>query len=102
MKYNINRRDFVRAVVGVTGVGLVGLSLIKKKNAPLLSFSTLGTPDWPFSKIVEFARTNNYQGIELRGIQRQLDLGKCPEFNSADSIRATRRMVEQNGLKIVN
>ena len=101
MKYNINRRDFVRAVAGVTGVGLVGLSLIKKKHEPLLSFSTLGTPDWPFSKIVEFARTNNYQGIELRGILRQLDLGKCPEFSSADNIKATRRIVEQNGLKIV-
>jgi len=81
---------------------MIGLSLNKKKNEPLLSFSTLGSPDWPFNKIVEFARTNNYHGIELRGLQRQLDLTKCPEFSSADNIRATKKVVEQNGLKIIN
>ena len=102
MKYNINRREFVQAVVGLAGVGMIGLSLNKKKNAPLLSFSTLGSPDWPFSKIVEFARVNNYHGIEIRGIQRQLDLTKCPEFSNADNIHTTKRLVEQNGLKIVN
>ena len=102
MKYNINRRDFIQAVTGLTGVGMIGLSLNKKKNEPLLSFSTLGSPDWPFNKIVEFARTNNYHGIELRGLQRQLDLTKCPEFSSADNIRATKKVVEQNGLKIIN
>ena len=40
-------------------------SLISSK-APLLSFSTLGCPDWPLDKILDVAVANNYSGIEIR------------------------------------
>jgi sugar phosphate isomerase/epimerase len=69
---------------------------------PLLSFSTLGCPDWTFSRILEFAANNHYDGIEFRGIQRQLDLPQCPEFNSAKAIATSKKMVVDKGLKIVN
>ena len=61
---------------------LPDLHLIIKKNKPLLSFSTLGCPDWTFQQIIDFAVQHDYKGIELRGIQRELDLTKCNEFSS--------------------
>ena len=72
------------------------------KYTPLLSFSTLGCPDWTFETILDFAAKNDYDGIELRGIQRQLDLPKCPEFSSKENILATRKRIEEKKLKIVD
>lgn len=83
------------------GVAL-GTSSFEPKPGPLLSFSTLGCPDWPFEKIISFAAENDYDGIELRGIQRELDLTKCPEFNSPEKILLTRKFVENKGLKFAD
>src|SRR5204863_3054377 len=73
-----------------------------KKEKLRLSFSTLGCPDWPFENIVNFAVENDYNGIEIRGIQRQMDLTKCKEFNSAENIAATIRSMKNKGLKFVD
>ena len=61
------------------------------KVKPLLSFSTLGCPDWTFEKVLDFAAANNYSGIELRGIQRELDLTKRPEFDTPEHIKNTKK-----------
>src|SRR5205085_2782050 len=73
-----------------------------KKYKPRLSFSTLGCPDWSFEKIVEFADQNNYDGIEIRTIQRQLDLPKLKEFSTPEKIAETRKFIKDKGVKIVN
>ena len=46
-----------------------------------LAFSTLGCPKWPWTRVLEQASTLGYSGIELRGIQMQMDLPKLPEFS---------------------
>jgi len=69
---------------------------------PLLSFSTLGCPDWEFRQIVDFAAQNGYQGIEIRGIKRQLDLSQCAEFSNAKNISATMKMMSDKNLKFVD
>ena len=51
---------------------------------------------------MNFAVENGYDGIELRGIQRQLDLTKCPEFSSKENILATRKLIEEKKLRIVD
>src|SRR5581483_9340102 len=66
------------------------------RKLPPLSFSTLGCPDWTFPTIMDFAKKNNYQGIEVRGILRQMDLLKCPEFNSPAAIAATLRQMQDH------
>ncbi|HRO70670.1 MAG TPA: sugar phosphate isomerase/epimerase, partial [Chitinophagaceae bacterium] len=66
-----------------------------------LSFSTLGCPDWDFQKIVSFASQHNYKGIEVRGLQRQLDLPQCPEFSNATHIKETMQTMKKNGLKFI-
>ncbi len=90
-----------------TSFGLMGLSLTTSyfdvlKRKPLLSFSTLGCPKWSFETIVKYAAENHYHGIEIRGIQDQMDLPKCPEFNTPDRIKASRKLVEDKGLRIVD
>jgi len=101
MSYS-TRRDFLKTTTGLLGMAFAGTSFDFKKNKPLLSFSTLGCPDWTFQTIVNFAAENYYDGIEIRGLQRQLDLTKCPEFSNAESILASLRLVKEKGLKIVD
>jgi sugar phosphate isomerase/epimerase len=93
------RRDFLQTTAGLLALGLAGTGFDFKKNTPRLCFTTLGTPDWTFAEIVRFARENQFEGLELRGILRELDLTKCKEFNSPESIKATRKLMEDNRLK---
>ena len=83
--------------------GLLGLSALDfaAPKKPLLSFSTLGCPAWTFSQALQHASTNNYSGIEIRGIKGDLDLPKNPIF-SASNLASTRREAEDKKLKIVN
>jgi len=68
----------------------------------LLSFSTLGCPDWDFKQIIDFAAAHDYQGIELRGIKRQLDLLRCEEFKTPENRKATLGMMKDKGLRFVD
>jgi sugar phosphate isomerase/epimerase len=95
------RRDFLKATT-LAGLGFAMTSFDFKKYAPQLSFSTLGCPDWTFDTILNFAVEHGYTGIELRGILRQLDLTKCPEFSSPEAIASTRKRIAEKKLKIVN
>jgi len=100
-----NRRTFLQTVAGLSGLALTSKALGEQnlsRKMPPLSFSTLGCPDWTFPAILDFAVKNHYQGIEIRGILRQMDLPQCPEFNSAENIAATRRRVADKGLSIVD
>jgi sugar phosphate isomerase/epimerase len=96
----ISRRQFLQSTAGLALVGTTSFGV--KKNRPLLSFSTLGCPDWTFHQVVAFAAQHRYNGLEIRGIQRELDLPKCKEFNTPEAIAATRRLLKEAGLKIIN
>src|SRR5258708_23236397 len=95
------RRDFLQTTAAILTATLAGTSFDFIRNKVLLSFTTLGCPDWTFPDIVKFARENDYDGLELRGIQRELNLTKCKEFNSADALRNTRKLMDDGGLKFV-
>ncbi len=96
------RRDFLQTAAGALAISFTGSSFRFERKAPLLSFSTLGCPDWGFDKIVDFGAANNYTGIELRGIQHQLDLTKCIQFSSPENIDITRKQMEEKGLHFVD
>ena len=95
------RRHFIKTA-GLAGIAVAATSFDFKKYNPLLSFSTLGCPDWTFDTILNFAVANGYEGIELRGILKQLDLLKCAQFSSKENIDATRKLIEEKKLKIVD
>ena len=104
---DVSRRDFLKAgagLLGLTFAGMAGLgaSAGPLKKLPPLSFSTLGCPDWTFPAIMDFAVKNGYSGIEVRGIQRQMDLVKCPEFSNPANIAATLQQMKEHGLKFVD
>lgn len=97
----LKRRDFIKTTT-LAGIAFATIPFDFKTYAPLLSFSTLGCPDWSFESILDFAVNNGYNGIEIRGIKRELDLLKCPEFSSKENIQSTRKRVEDKKVKIVN
>jgi sugar phosphate isomerase/epimerase len=97
---SVSRKNFL-----LSGLSMVTLPyfLSQKKEAALkLSFSTLGCPDWSFDKIVNFARDNQYSGIEVRGILRQMDLTLVPEFINTEAIATTMKKMNDRGLKFVD
>ncbi len=99
---NLTRRDFLKTTTGLLGIAFTTTSSDLNKYTPLLSFSTLGCPDWPFKTIVNFAAENNYNGIEIRGIQREMDLTKCSPFSNKQNIDDSLKQLEDKDLKFVD
>jgi len=97
---NFSRRQFLTSTLALTGFAAIDPTILKKVK-PKLSFSTLGCPDWDLDKILSFAKDNGYSGIEFRGLQRQMDLTKCPEF-SQGNIKGTLKKFSDKNLRIVN
>jgi sugar phosphate isomerase/epimerase len=98
----IARRDFLKTTAGLMSIAVTGAAFKLKVQTPLLSFSTLGCPDWPFEKIVHFAAANDYDGIEIRGIQRELNLVKSAPFSSTKNIQDSLKLLNDKNLKIVD
>ena len=97
MKHS-NRRDFIKTSAGALGLAMVGSSFEFAKYTPLLSFSTLGCPKWDFNTVMDVASKNGYKGIEIRGVQGELDLTKVSVF-SKENIATTKKMMQDRGLK---
>ena len=96
----VSRKKFLLS--GLSLVTLPSLLSVKKETSLKLSFSTLGCPDWSFDKIIDFAKDNQYSGIEVRGILRQMDLTLVPEFSNSEAIKATLKKMNDRGLKFVD
>lgn len=92
----ITRREFVAA--GAATALLSQWSWASSEHLPL-AFSTLGCPAWEWMKILEFAQTNGFTALELRGLQGNMDLPTRPEF-SPGRIAQTKKEVTDHGLKI--
>jgi len=97
-----NRRQFLQTSGLLVAGAFASASFDFKKSNLRLAFSTLGCPDWDFQKITDFAVQNDYTGIELRGLLREMDLTKCKEFNTAESRSTTMRTMKDKGLQFVN
>ena len=50
---NITRRDFLQTSAMLFGASLLAPSYVTKKKERLLSFSTLGCPDWTLQQIIQ-------------------------------------------------
>ncbi len=102
MSINFSRRNFIKDIAALIPSAFIVSSFVDRKYQPLLSFSTLGCPDWSFDEIVNFAAANKYHGIEFRGIQRELDLTKCDAFINDDNIKTSLRLLNSRNLKVVD
>ena len=100
-KFSLSRKEFLKTSSVLLG-GLLYLPAFAKNGySPKLSFSTLGCPDWNFDKITAFAAEHGYKGLEIRGIQRELDLVKSPVFSSASARSLTMARMKEKGLRFV-
>lgn len=97
------RRSFIRSSTLATAALLAGNALASPiAGKRKLSFSTLGCPDWSLDEIMAFAVKNKYQGLEFRGLLREMELYKCKEFADAAAIRATKDKLKDHRLSVVN
>ena len=97
-----NRRNFLKQ----SAIACAALTLDSSyfQAAPVnkkLCFSTLGCPDWSFDKIIKFAVEHKYQAIEIRTIQREIDIRKIKEF-ATENIKSTKKILADNNIKLVD
>ena len=65
-----------------------------------LSFSTLGCPEWSWEEIQDRAVEYGYEGLELRGIEGEMDLARARPF-AGERLPETKRELEERGLSVV-
>jgi sugar phosphate isomerase/epimerase len=95
-----SRKEFLQTSAILLATTFAGISFDDSKSKLLLSFSTLGCPDWTFQQIAEFAVMHGYSGIELRGLKRQINLTKCDEFTK--NREATFQLMKDKKLQIID
>jgi sugar phosphate isomerase/epimerase len=105
----LNRREFVATALGAAAA--TGLAACARHAAGAstpaaptparlpLGFSTLGTPDWSWDRILRRATTDGYVALELRGYANVMDVTTLPEFAPARRA-ATRAQLADLGLRI--
>jgi sugar phosphate isomerase/epimerase len=94
------RRNFLLTL----GAGFAAPALLRargdKPRLPI-AFSTLGCPDWSWKKILEEADRLGYAGIELRGLEGEMDLPKSPLL-TGQRLAETRRDLAALGLVVTD
>src|SRR5215470_18196719 len=97
-----SRRRFLKELsVAALAPGFVAKAFsaeIKKTKLPI-AFSTLGCPAWDWTKILDFASQHGFSAVELRGLERNLDLPSHRIF-AADRMEQTKREIRERQLKI--
>lgn len=93
----MTRRELLRLVACSPAASALGLSQPARRLP--IAFSTLGCPKWDWKTIVKNASAWGFAAIELRGIQDQIDLPKCPEF-SPTRIKASLQDLAAAGVVI--
>src|SRR6185437_13198874 len=74
----MTRRDLLRTAACAMAGPAIGFSKPERKLP--IAVSTLGCPKWDWNTIVRNTSSWGFAALELRGIQDQMDLPKCPEF----------------------
>lgn len=64
-----------------------------------ISFSTLGCPEWFWEDIVATAKDFGYDGIEVRGIEKELYVPKAKPFLPGE-LAGTKKHLDELGLSI--
>jgi sugar phosphate isomerase/epimerase len=73
--------------------------MTQRERLPI-AFTTLGCPAWDWNTILRQAQYMGYAGIELRGLQGEINLTRCPEF-SGTRLRQTRAELQEHDLRVI-
>jgi sugar phosphate isomerase/epimerase len=61
-----------------------------------IAFSTLGCPTWAWEEILATASDLGFNGIEVRGIEKELYMPKAKPFTGENLLNTKKRLVELN------
>jgi len=93
-----------RRLLGTLAAGLGAPALLRaagrKRRLPI-AFSTLGCPGWPWKKVLAEADRMGYAGVELRGIEGDMDLPKRPELTGS-ALARSRNDLKSRGLVVTD
>ena len=64
-----------------------------------LSFSTLGTPHFNIDQIIDIAKENDYDGIEIRAVSGTTDIQKLDDFKGS-GLSETAKKIKDAGLEV--
>ncbi len=92
------RRAFIAQLGAAVAAPAVLRAQARSKRYPI-AFSTLGCPSWSWKTILENADRLGYAGIELRGIEGDMDLPKRPEL-SGERLKSTKADLAALGIVI--
>ena len=95
---HLARREFLGALAAAAAAPAFARGAATRPRLPI-AFSTLGCPAWEWGKILEQADRLGFAAIELRGLQGEMDLPRCPEFQPL-RLKESRDQVAARGLKI--
>ncbi|MGI5899295.1 MAG: sugar phosphate isomerase/epimerase family protein [Christensenellales bacterium] len=74
--------------------------MIDNKNSRMkLAFSTLGCPEWRFGEILSTAKDLGYDGIEVRGIGKEIFAPKIPQFTD-EKVEETKKQLRDIAIEI--
>src|ERR1051325_4827230 len=93
----MTRRDILRSATCALAGPLIGSSRPAGKLP--IAVSTLGCPKWDWNTIVRNTSSWGFAALELRGIQDQMDLPKCAEFEGT-RLKGALRDLSAAGLNI--
>src|SRR5947208_11003504 len=78
--------------------GVYNMAGLRGVHYPL-AFTTLACPDWSWEQTVQKAVEYGYQGVELRGVEGEMDLTKAAPFRG-NRLPTTKRELSDAGLAI--
>lgn len=64
-----------------------------------VGFTTLGCPDWEWVRVLQEAVAMKYDGLELRGVNGELNLPRAKPF-LRQNLAATKRQLQELGLEV--
>ena len=96
-----NRRSFLLGLGGLSATAFLGkrIAWSEEKKIPQMAFSTLACPTWSLAKILDFAQTHGFSGLEFRGLEGTMDLPTHAAF-AAGAIEETKKQIAAHGLRI--
>ena len=65
-----------------------------------LSFSTLGCHEYTLDQIIDCGKKYGFNGVELRHVEKNVNLWELPDFSSGASLAASKRKLDDAGLAV--
>src|SRR6266536_3733170 len=96
----ITRREFFETSAAILSTSSSARRGGQGARLPL-GFSTLGCPAWSWTEILDFARSHGFAAVELRGLQKTMDLSQAPECSrEVGRLDSAKQQLRERGLRI--